>query len=154
MSGIDVLELNQRPAEFRRLLDVLNRLPPVRPKIFASVAEANSTRCMCGNVRARSEMRMAWSGVVNFHTKWCHGCKNVDQASWCPIVCVTCKEPIAYKEPGVKDPVDGFVFERGRCYHVAKCAFCDLSLESVPIPIIERHLWQQHNQPIRTHITS
>jgi len=151
MSHWDPVTLSQRdPAQFKRLLDALHALPPVKPKVFASVAEANKLVCMCGHARARSEMREYWSGVVNFKSKWCHGCKNVDQRNWCPIVCVQCKEPIAYQEPGFRDPVDGFVFERGKCYHVARCAFCDSSVASAPI--LERVLWQQRNAtPVRSH---
>lgn len=135
--------------EVAELVEVLRRIPPKAPKIF-SLEEDNTIECMCGVKRLKANMELKDSGIVKFRSKLCRGCRNVD-AKWCPIVCASCGDVVAYKEPDVKDPVDGFVFTPGQVYHTARCLNCDPASEMTFI--IERKIWQQKNPPIPTHST-
>ena len=77
----------------------------------------------------------------------CEDCqKSFQQEKFCKIVCVGCKEVIAWMPPH-KDNKTGFEFKPNHIYHILYCPKCKPELfnssNPVPVEIIESKLYNQ-----------
>jgi len=90
-----------------------------------SIDKSGFTICSCGKKRiGPEEIQTLVTPFSRACDRTCDDCKKLVKGL-CPIVCVGCKEVIAYLQPG-KDE-DGFIRERGKTYHVKDCPQCNPS---------------------------
>jgi hypothetical protein len=107
-------------------LQAMHALPP--PKMEdadQALAAKGKLKCACGQKAIDfGEVTKFKTGICDVINRTCLDCKkDLRQAEMCPIVCVGCKEVIAYLAPG--DDGDGFIRQKGHVYHVEDCPNCN-----------------------------
>lgn len=97
--------------------------------------------CLCGKLLDATTHTRKWhsgrweggkqiSPGVNYTTVMCADCsKEFDE--WPRIVCVGCKTLMGFIKWGRQST--GFVFEKGRHYHIADCPKCNPKRQSTPV---------------------
>lgn len=93
-------------------------------------------RCLCqALIPTLSHSKRCYSGLVNYDVALCDDCtKNF--ADYCRIVCLACRSLQGFLKP--YRAVDGFVYERGKHYHIYGCPRCDSSITATPVLEHER----------------
>jgi len=98
-----------------------------------------STACTCGKMIQLDpgSIRKWFSGQVNYIEILCGDCRK-RYADLPRIVCMTCKELMAFMEPS-KDPKSGFEMKSKHHYHINRCPRC--APEATSSPILEQDAW-------------
>lgn len=136
--SLDMLDL-------RRKAEVLRD----RQKRYGDVVIPKKKKCQaCGKALTIDKMaRIPYTGVVrNVMDCVCTSC-SIDYATELKnvprLACAGCREIIAILEPG-KESRGGFVWEGGKCYHVAECPACNRKCANGS-PVIEKLLFYKRN---------
>lgn len=107
-------------------------------------------RCLCHKLVPISECRKLYSGVRNYVEILCPDCRN-NLKDHARIVCLGCRRLTSFLPP--QRHKSGFVFERGRHYHIRECCFCanqpvvtDAGARVMACPVLEleRFAKEQH----------
>lgn len=121
-------------------IETLLKMPPPKLKPTEQVIselEVFRIKCACGKPRELTELPSRFSlsnrrGVL-FRDNVCFDCDRAKEwQELSVIVCINCKQVVMRVTPHT-EPKTGFRFERGRCYHVEKCAACTPGLKQVAI---------------------
>ena len=98
-------------------------------------------RCLCHRLVALTGCVRRHSGVINYLEILCKDCQS-DVRDYARIVCLGCRRLTSFLPP--QRHRCGFVFGRGRHYHIRECCFCSPKVvavdSSVPVlacPVIE-----------------
>lgn len=97
--------------------------------------------CLCGKLLDATLFTKKWhSGTweagkqvspgVNYTTVMCPDCEK-EFRGWPRIVCLGCKTLMGFFKWGRQST--GFVFEKGRHYHIADCPKCNTARKSTPV---------------------
>lgn len=97
--------------------------------------------CLCGKLLDIAVYSRKWfsgryrggivvSAGVNYTDILCADCRK-EFEGWPRIVCLGCKSLMGFYKPGRQ--ATGFVFERGRHYHIRQCPKCNPKIQSTPV---------------------
>lgn len=122
-------------------LNAISQLPAPPVPIILPECDSKYMQCLCGNMKLKTDMPIRSTGIVSFRDTLCPGCvKPKESRNWATLVCYKCRTVLGKIEP-MKDK-DGFVFERGKCYHTSRCPACCADI--LQTEITERVLWQRN----------
>lgn len=78
-------------------------------------------RCLCHKLVPLDQCRKLYSGVRNYTEILCPDCR-ANLKDYARIVCLGCRRLTSFLPP--QRHKCGFVFERGKHYHIRECCFC------------------------------
>ena len=78
-------------------------------------------RCLCHKLVSLAACRRMYSGTKNYTEILCPDCRK-NTHDYARIVCLGCRRLTAFLPP--QRHKCGFVFERGKHYHIRQCCFC------------------------------
>lgn len=116
--------------KMREALDILRRKPVKEFDPYAQVVDGR-VKCLCGKkFIGPEELSVIRTSVsvppmtvdVEAANTCCLECRH-ELEGQCPVVCMKCRQLIAYMKPGRE--ANGFTRVKGKVYHAFRCPFCD-----------------------------
>ena len=123
-----------------RYMELVAKYPGGRKPILTDPFNPEKAKCLCGHYRLVDSFPLEKTRAVAYPSRVCAPCVR-DWAPFARIVCLNCRDLVGVMSPGKERT--GFVWERGKHYHVERCAVCTPGLQAAPV--LEKILFYRVN---------